>query len=75
MLLPSRTYPYSTIVETDAYYFLYAIPRCNETCSDGYWGENCLNVCECQNDAVCDVYKGTCKCTPGKARIVFFLVI
>lgn len=35
-------------------------------CPDGYWGEECQEVCSCaQNGSKCDHVSGECKCGPG----------
>ena len=32
---------------------------------DGSYGQDCLEVCQCQNGASCDVVTGMCNCTAG----------
>ncbi|RMB92391.1 hypothetical protein DUI87_31192 [Hirundo rustica rustica] len=38
---------------------------CNETCSPGFYGESCQQICSCQNGADCDSVTGKCTCAPG----------
>eukprot|EP00069_Balaena_mysticetus_P011714 bmy_21424T0 len=38
---------------------------CNETCSPGFYGEACQQICSCQNGADCDSVTGKCTCAPG----------
>ncbi|KAJ7424587.1 multiple EGF like domain 10 [Pitangus sulphuratus] len=38
---------------------------CNETCSPGFYGESCQQICSCQNGADCDSVTGKCSCAPG----------
>uniref|UniRef100_M3YKH0 Multiple EGF like domains 10 n=1 Tax=Mustela putorius furo TaxID=9669 RepID=M3YKH0_MUSPF len=38
---------------------------CNETCSPGFFGEACQQICNCQNGADCDSVTGKCTCAPG----------
>lgn len=34
-------------------------------CDDKHWGANCKQQCKCENGALCDPVKGTCRCPPG----------
>lgn len=34
-------------------------------CEEGYWGESCLEVCQCPDNATCDPVTGECRCPPG----------
>lgn len=38
---------------------------CNETCAPGFYGEECQQVCQCQNGADCHGVTGQCICAPG----------
>ncbi|TMS08541.1 Multiple epidermal growth factor-like domains protein 10 [Larimichthys crocea] len=38
---------------------------CNETCTPGFYGESCHQVCQCQNGADCHSVTGECICAPG----------
>ncbi|KAI3361809.1 hypothetical protein L3Q82_001966 [Scortum barcoo] len=38
---------------------------CNETCTPGFYGESCQQVCQCQNGADCHSVTGECICAPG----------
>ncbi|XP_077993425.1 uncharacterized protein LOC144447332 [Glandiceps talaboti] len=40
---------------------------CNQTCSAGYFGENCVNRCICNDNTTvsCDRLNGTCNCQSG----------
>ncbi|XP_077442493.1 multiple epidermal growth factor-like domains protein 10 isoform X1 [Vanacampus margaritifer] len=38
---------------------------CNETCTPGFYGESCQQVCQCQNGADCHSVTGKCVCAPG----------
>ena len=34
-------------------------------CSEGFFGQDCLEECLCQNGAECDFITGMCNCTIG----------
>ena len=34
-------------------------------CSEGFYGQDCMGVCQCQNGASCDFITGYCNCTIG----------
>ena len=34
-------------------------------CPDGFFGQDCLDVCTCQNNASCHFITGMCNCTIG----------
>lgn len=34
-------------------------------CLDGYYGQDCANECQCENEALCDFRTGSCNCTAG----------
>ena len=34
-------------------------------CSEGFYGQDCMDVCQCQNGASCDFITGLCNCTIG----------
>uniref|UniRef100_A0A3B4GMT9 Platelet endothelial aggregation receptor 1-like n=1 Tax=Pundamilia nyererei TaxID=303518 RepID=A0A3B4GMT9_9CICH len=34
-------------------------------CDDKHWGANCKHQCKCENGALCDPVKGSCRCPPG----------
>ncbi len=34
-------------------------------CPEGLYGQDCLGVCLCQNNASCDLITGMCNCTIG----------
>ncbi|KAL7988821.1 hypothetical protein Chor_007740, partial [Crotalus horridus] len=38
---------------------------CNESCSPGFYGESCQQICSCRNGADCDSVTGKCICAPG----------
>ncbi|OXB82515.1 UNVERIFIED_CONTAM: hypothetical protein H355_000773 [Colinus virginianus] len=38
---------------------------CNETCSQGTYGDGCAGICMCQNGGSCDPITGLCHCPPG----------
>ncbi|XP_077996754.1 uncharacterized protein LOC144450062 [Glandiceps talaboti] len=37
---------------------------CQE-CPDGYYGDNCQHMCECNNGGTCDKIDGSCRCLHG----------
>uniref|UniRef100_M4ANP8 Multiple EGF-like-domains 10 n=1 Tax=Xiphophorus maculatus TaxID=8083 RepID=M4ANP8_XIPMA len=38
---------------------------CNETCTPGFYGKSCSDLCQCQNGADCHSVTGECICAPG----------
>ncbi|XP_016521765.1 multiple epidermal growth factor-like domains protein 10 isoform X2 [Poecilia formosa] len=38
---------------------------CNETCTPGFFGKSCTDLCQCQNGADCHNVTGECICAPG----------
>uniref|UniRef100_A0A3Q4MCK2 Platelet endothelial aggregation receptor 1 n=1 Tax=Neolamprologus brichardi TaxID=32507 RepID=A0A3Q4MCK2_NEOBR len=38
---------------------------CSSDCDDKHWGANCKQQCKCENGALCDPVKGSCRCPPG----------
>ncbi|XP_054880848.1 multiple epidermal growth factor-like domains protein 10 [Poeciliopsis prolifica] len=38
---------------------------CNETCTPGFYGKSCSDLCQCQNGANCHSVTGECICAPG----------
>ena len=34
-------------------------------CSEGFYGQDCMEVCQCRNGASCDFITGQCNCTIG----------
>ncbi|ALC39615.1 nimA, partial [Drosophila busckii] len=45
----------------------YTGKHCTQRCDHDRWGLDCKNVCQCQNDAVCDNKTGNCHCIAGWA--------
>lgn len=39
--------------------------NCETNCTNGYYGENCDQVCRCLNNSSCDAETGSCICAPG----------
>ncbi|XP_006895303.1 PREDICTED: LOW QUALITY PROTEIN: N-acetylglucosamine-1-phosphodiester alpha-N-acetylglucosaminidase [Elephantulus edwardii] len=39
--------------------------NCSEACTNGSFGQDCAQKCQCQNGAACDPVHGTCTCPPG----------
>jgi len=38
---------------------------CVSVCPDGFYGEDCLEQCECRNGGHCNHETGTCECQAG----------
>ena len=34
-------------------------------CPEGFYGQDCVEVCQCENGASCDFITGLCNCTAG----------
>ena len=44
----------------------YSGHRCEEEgCAAGSWGQDCSQLCQCQQGGVCNVRDGSCLCPPG----------
>lgn len=39
--------------------------HCEKTCTEGYYGQDCQDKCECMNGAKCAPETGQCFCPPG----------
>ena len=37
----------------------------NAECQEGFYGQDCVGVCQCQNEASCDFGTGSCDCGAG----------
>lgn len=38
---------------------------CSEVCSNGMFGQDCKQHCECENESFCNPFDGACTCTAG----------
>lgn len=38
---------------------------CARACPSGFWGLQCMEVCDCGESGTCDPVNGTCQCSPG----------
>lgn len=38
---------------------------CSSQCSNGWYGNQCEQRCQCENNASCDTVSGRCSCQPG----------
>lgn len=45
--------------------FILSLPFDLSDCDDKHWGANCKQQCKCENGALCDPVKGSCRCPPG----------
>eukprot|EP00056_Hartaetosiga_gracilis_P016133 m.3989 g.3989 ORF g.3989 m.3989 type:complete len:3037 (-) comp3783_c0_seq1:271-9381(-) len=43
----------------------WALPHCVEECAEGFFGKNCQQQCQCENEGLCDSVDGSCECPPG----------
>lgn len=44
---------------------MYMMCYCWLECDEGYYGNDCLQQCQCMNGATCDHVTGMCYCTTG----------
>ncbi|XP_076332179.1 uncharacterized protein LOC143237141 [Tachypleus tridentatus] len=43
----------------------YTGSTCSQACPSGFWGLDCLHICNCKNGGECDPITGRCFCLPG----------
>ncbi|KAL4234246.1 hypothetical protein ACF0H5_005896 [Mactra antiquata] len=39
--------------------------NCSKSCDDGWYGNQCKQQCQCENNSTCDITSGSCICLPG----------
>lgn len=52
-------------VHTGDLWFSYTGAKCDQKCSPGLWGVDCISRCRCKNSAECDATNGECICASG----------